>query len=51
MVRELNNWLGVTFSEKFGNSAFDKDEQKELINEFIQEAIKNMRIITLILRI
>lgn len=40
MIREFNTWLGVTFSETFGNHAFDKDGQGELINVFIQESIK-----------
>lgn len=38
--REYNTWLGVTFREKFSNRVFDdKDEQRELINDFIQESI------------
>ncbi len=39
-LKEFNSWLGVTFSETFGNRAFDEDGQKELINDFIQESIK-----------
>lgn len=38
-ISEFNTWLAVTFSETFGNRAFDKDGQKELINDFIQESI------------
>ena len=39
-VPKFNNWLGVTFSEKFGNNSFHKDRQKELIDKFINQAIK-----------
>lgn len=48
------SWIGVTFAERFSNRAFDdKEEQKQLINKFIDSSIRkfeNYRFQTVYLR-